>query len=138
MDDEKRPNGATQITWTNGPPLLSDFTSPDQFAPSHLRKTSISEGAAAMGAETRKRTKYSALVHTYSFSPVAVETLGVWGAEAEELLEVLGRRMAEENQERLSKFFLRERLDVAILRGNALSILGTFPDTSPPLNVSFT
>jgi len=56
-------------------------------------------GAAALGAEARKRTKYSALVHTYSFSPVAVETLGVWGAETEELLEELGWRMVKATQE---------------------------------------
>jgi len=36
------------------------------------------------------------------------------------------------------KNILKQRIDVAIQRGNALSILGTFPDTSPPLDVSFT
>jgi len=50
------------------------------------QKISISAGAAAL-AEARKRTKYSGFLHTYSFTPVPVETLCVWGAEAEDLLE---------------------------------------------------
>jgi len=46
--------------------------------------------------------------------------------------------MAEVIQERRSKFFLRQRIDVAIQKGNALSILGAFPYASSPMDVSFT
>jgi len=56
----------------------------------------------ALEAEARKRTEYSGLLNTYSFAPVAVEILGVWGAEAEDLLKELGRLMAEGTQELLS------------------------------------
>jgi len=56
-------------------------------------------GPVEKGAEVRKIHKYSGLLHTRFFAPVAVETLGVWGAEAEKLLEELGQRTAEVNQE---------------------------------------
>jgi len=95
-------------------------------------------GAVAEGSEARKITKYAVLLHTHSFAPVAVKTLGMWGAEAEKLLEQLGRRTAEVTQEARSKFFLRQQIDVAIPKGNALSILGTFQIETSALDVSFT
>jgi len=78
---------------------------PEHVGPFAFMKSSISAWAAALEAEACKRTKYSGLLHTYSFAPVAVETLGVWGAEAEDLTEELGRRMVEVTKERHSKFF---------------------------------
>jgi len=105
--DGKRPDGATQISWRSGHPLLWDFTCPDTLAPLHIRKSSFLVGAVAEGAEARKIIKYSGLLHTHSFAPVAIETLRVWGAGAEKLLEELGWRMAEVTKKARSKSFLR-------------------------------
>jgi len=41
------------------------------------------------------------------------------------LVKELGRRMAEVNKEPHSTMFLRQRLSVAVQRGNAACILGT-------------
>jgi len=41
------------------------------------------------------------------------------------LVKELGRRMAEINKEPRSTMFLRQRLSVAVQRGNAACILGT-------------
>jgi len=60
-----------------------------------------------------------------SFAPVAVEALGVWGAEAEKLLEELGRPTVDLTQETRSKFFLKQQIDVAIQRRYALFHLET-------------
>jgi len=57
---------------------------------------------------------------------VVVKTFGAWGQEAAELIEAIGRRMFVAIQESRSTFFLRQRVDIAIQRGNALSVLGTF------------
>jgi len=56
--------------------------------------------------------------------PVAVETLGVHGAGAVELLHELGRRITESTSERRATEYLLQRLSVAIQRGNAASVLG--------------
>jgi len=48
-------------------------------------------------------------MNTHSFAPVAVETLGVWGAVAEELLGELGWGLAEASQDTWVKSFLRQQ-----------------------------
>jgi len=47
---------------------------PGHDGPLAYRKNSNSAGAAALEAEARKRTKFSGLLHTYSFAPLAVDT----------------------------------------------------------------
>jgi len=64
--------------------------------------------------------KYFCVLKTHSFAPVAVETLGVWGADAEELLGELGRRLSEASQDTRAKSFFRQLVDVAVQRGKAL------------------
>jgi len=51
-------------------------------------------------------------VHTYTFSLVAIETLGVWRREDEKILEEMRQHMAEATKEGRSKFCLTERIDV--------------------------
>jgi len=91
--DGKTPDGATLIPWSGGRPMLWDFTCPDTFAPSHLRKTSFLAGAAASVAKAIKVAKYSELLTTHQFLSVAVVPThrgcvggGVWGQGAETLL----------------------------------------------------
>ena len=49
--------------------------------------------------------KYATLLHTHSFVPVAVETLGVWGAGVEVLLKALGRRLKDVSGDARPGFF---------------------------------
>jgi len=71
-----------------------------------IEKTLISAGAGALEAEARKRTEYSGLLNTYSFAPVAAETLGVWGAEAEDLLK---ERSLYSDSNKLLKLVLKNK-----------------------------
>jgi len=110
-----------------GHPMLWDFTCPDTLAPSHLSKTSVLAGAAASEAEVRKTTKYSNFIHSHIFIPVAIENRGVWWPGAIASVKALGHRLQEASRDPQSEFFLRQRIDIAVLRGNALSVRGTFP-----------
>ena len=60
------------------------------------------------------------------FVPFVIETSAcVWGEQAVILTKEIGRRIAEVTHEPRSTSFLRQRLSVAVQRGNAFCILGT-------------
>ena len=61
----------------------------------------------------------------YSFTPLAVETLGALGEEASVFFRELGQRNATDTGEPRSCQFLLQRLSVIVQRGNAACILGT-------------
>jgi len=141
--DGKRSDGATLIPWSCGRSLVWDFICPDTLALSHLVNTShvaaptthevltprwcVNNGAAASVAETRKVAKYSALSSSHRFIPVAIETMGVWRPGAMEFLKDLGAQLTVHLGELQAFGHLRKSLDIAIQRGNAMSVLGTFP-----------
>ena len=60
---------------------------------------------------------------------MAVETLGVWGPGALELIGELGRRLAVSSHDPRATSFLKQRISIAIQRGNALAVMGTFPSS---------
>ena len=124
-DDGKRPDGLTVMPWVNGRCLVWDFTCPDTLATSHLNHAVLSPGAVATDAESRKTVKYQSLASLYSFTPVAVETLGAIGQEAFAFFQDLGRRIFANNAEPRSFQFLMQRLSVTVQRGNAACVLGT-------------
>jgi hypothetical protein len=121
----KRPDGVALSPWARGLPLAWDFTCPDTLAPSHILKSSMAAGGAASSAEAAKRTKYAELSHQFIVTPVSIETLGTWGRDAWLFTELLGKRIAVVTREPRSTAFLRQRISIAIQRGNAVSVLGT-------------
>lgn len=123
--DGKRPDGLTLVPWQKGKCMLWDATCVSTFAASHLGRTVGTAGAAAEAAALRKRDKYSALTN-YSFVPLAVETMGCWCSEAKAFLAEIGRRLRERGHDSRSGSFLMQRLSIAIQRGNAASVMGTF------------
>ena len=127
--DGKRPDGASLDPWTGGRYLVWDFTCPDTLAPSHLRQSSLQAGSAATNAEALKLAKYSELASSddYIFVPVAIETLGVWGASGLALCDEIGRRAAHLSGDPRASSFLKQRLGLAVQRGNAASVAGTHP-----------
>ena len=66
------------------------------------------------------------LLRNYTFVPFAVETFGAWGPEALAFSSEVGARLAVGTGELRSTAYLRQRIDVAIQRGNALAVRGTF------------
>ena len=124
-----RPNGASLDPWSGGPYLVWDFTCPDTLAPSHLSISSAAAGSSAANAEISKRTKYSQLTATgdFIFTPVATETLDVWGPSALSLYDELGKRATHLTGDPRASAFLKQRLGLAVQRGNAASVAGTHP-----------
>jgi len=102
-------------------------------------------GTAAMEAEARKRNFCNVYIipretypYIHSFAPVAVETLGVWGMMLRSSWGSWGGSWLRplKTPARSPSLFLRQRVDVAVQRGNALSIMGTFLFASLDLDTS--
>ena len=127
--DGKRPDGATMVPWRGGKMLVWDATCPDTLAPSYSSLATREAGAVAEEAERRKKAKYSHLERSHCFIPVAVETFGVFGPEARYLVKDLGRRIAHATLKPLSTHYLRQRISVAVQRGNAVAILSSISTT---------
>ena len=117
------------VPWRGGKMLVWDTTCPDTLAPSYSSLATREAGAVAEEAERRKKAKYSHLERSHCFIPVAVETFGVFGPEARYLVKDLGRRIAHATLKPLSTHYLRQRISVAVQRGNAVAILSSISTT---------
>ena len=95
--------------------------------------SSSEAGSAAATAEANKILKYNDIISSVDFVPVAIETSGVWGQRAFELVAEIGRRIAEVSHEPRSTSFLRQRISVAVQRGNAACINGTLQANCRPI-----
>lgn len=124
-EDGKRPDGVTLIPWKNGQCLVWDATCTDTVAPSHVIGSSRSVGFAANLAEQLKHNKYKAIKQSHLFCAFVVETLGSWSNDAIGLFNELGKLIRSNTGVPMAKAFLRQRISIAIQRGNAASILGT-------------
>ncbi len=76
--DGKRPDGITVVPWKSGQLLVWDATCPDTFAQSYSSSATREAGAVAALAE-EKEDKYANLSSAHTFTPVAIETYGVFG-----------------------------------------------------------
>jgi len=56
--------------------------------------------------------KYSDLSHSHIFIPVAIETMGVWGLGAADLVSALGRRLPVDSGDRLLYFLSSEYISL--------------------------
>ncbi|XP_055343134.1 uncharacterized protein LOC129591490 [Paramacrobiotus metropolitanus] len=78
-EDDRRPDGVSQLPWRNGLRLAWDVTCVDTVALSNVISSSIKAGEAARKAEEEKCRKYEYLAPEYDFVPLAFETFGVGG-----------------------------------------------------------
>jgi hypothetical protein len=125
--DGKKPDGLTLVPWKRGRSLVWDFTCADTLCPTHVLQTVRHPGAAARSAEAGKKRKYAFLEDRFFFVPVAVETLGAYGSEALKFIDALGDRLKTVSGDVRAAFFLKQRISLAVQRGNAAAILGTLP-----------
>ena len=126
-DDGKRVDGMSLIPWTKGRTLVWDATCTDTLAPSNLRFGLKKAGGAADDKAHRKEAKYRSLINqNYHFVPFAVETMGSWSGDAIHFFNTLSRKITLKSNEPRSKSFLKQRISMAIQRGNAAAVMGTF------------
>ena len=91
-DNGKRPDGLTLMPWANGRSLIWDFTCSHTFAASNINRAVLGPSTVACDAKRCKISKYSNLLSTYTFIPIAVETIGAVGANAMSFfIELSGR-----------------------------------------------
>ena len=121
--DGSRPDGITVFPFSRGRSLVWDCTCVDTFAEAHLNRSAVEAGAAAVGAEERKRRKYATLAGAHLFEPIAVETTGVYGRSTGVILRTIGRRLVETTGDPREAKWFYQNLAIAIQRGNAFSIL---------------
>ena len=89
----------------------------------------MAAGSAAVKAETNKRQKYVELVNSgdYIFTPIAVETLGAWDPSALAICAEIGGRIVARTGDPRATSFLMQRMDIAVQRGNAAAVIGSYP-----------
>jgi len=124
FDDGLRPDGITIPPWANGKSLVWDITVTCSAAESYINNTSDKAGWAAERAAKEKCRKYAGLLQRFLFLPLAFETLGPICKEGLCFINLdLGRRLENVTGESREGDMLRQRLSVAIWRGNGLSIM---------------
>ena len=123
--DGKRPDGMTIFPFKDGKSLVWDATCVNTFAASYLSSAAATAGAAAKDAETRKDRKYECLFSRFNFQPVAFETAGACGPSTKTFVRQLGARVAAYTGDQREQAWLWQRLSLAVVRGNASSVLAT-------------
>ena len=120
--DGLRPDGITIFPFSHGRALCWDATCVNTFAEVSVNDNAVEAGRAAATAERDKRTKYANFARRYRFEPVAIETSGVFGPTSKVIQEI-GKRISEKTGEPRETNWLKQRLSIAVQRGNAISIL---------------
>ena len=124
-DDGKRPDGISIFPFSQGKALCWDATCVNTFNESDVNGAAIEAGHVASKAENTKRNKYSILARSYRIEPIAIETSGVFGSSTKNIINEIGKRISEKTGEKRETLWLKQRLNIAIQKGNALSILSS-------------
>ena len=121
--DGRRPDGASLVPWFRGKCIAWDFTCVHRLCASNISSATNAGPVIADAAENRKRNRYHDIEVTHIFEPVAYETLGGIGTTSWQFLKELSRRIAIYSRDTKEFQYLRQRIGIAIQRGNASCIL---------------
>ena len=118
LGDGKRPDGMTVFPFSREKCLIWDCTCFDSIFPSALALTATEPGSA----EVRKNLRHEGLCDRYIFQAIAIETSCVLGRDTNAFISRLGHLTTTISGERREAEFLRKRLSLATVRGNAQSV----------------
>ena len=122
-NDGRRPDGLTLDPWYRGLSLVWDATVVDTFAQGHYKDSARQASFAATKAEVAKCQKYHDLQSNHHLQPVAIETTGVYGKSTAPFLSGLAKKLVDVSGDPRECQWLHQRLSLAVVRGNAASIL---------------
>jgi len=111
------------VPWKRGRCLALDATCPDTYDQSAIHESNVQAGSAALKAELNKSRKYADIIAGVDFILFVIEISGVWGVQALELVSEIGRRLTSTTHGPRSITFLRQRISMAVMRGNAQCVL---------------
>ena len=80
-------------------------------------------GSAVNTADTVKRANYRSLMDLYQYGAMAIETAGTYSDGQKNILRDIGHRLTEATCDHHERFWLMQRLGLAVQRSNAASIL---------------
>ena len=118
------------LLWSRGRSLAWDFACIHRLAASHLSKERQESSSVATAKEAIHQQHYTDIPSCYILKPAAAETLGGIGDSSWAILRTLGQRIQEQTGEKRSFAWVRQRLNIAVQRGNAACILESVPDSS--------
>ena len=98
------------------------------MAPSYAAISSVSAGLVAEQPSARKLAKYSELVISHIFVPIAMESFGAICAEVLTFLSELGRRIFVVTGDMRETTFLCQLLSIAIHHFNCIFFKSSFID----------
>ena len=99
-----------------------DVTVVHTLAASYVSQSAAQAASAATAASDRKSAKYSSLLLSQIFCPVATETLGTLADEAQHFLTEIGGRATRCTADPRVAAFLYQRISVAIQRFSAVCL----------------
>ena len=123
--DGRRPDGLTVFPFSGGKSLCWDATCSDTYSKSAINESASKAGVAADRAEERKRNFYANIATSYRFEPLSFETTGTMGTSTSKFVAELGRRITGITGEKRETAWLRQRLSIAIVNGNAAAVNAT-------------
>ena len=96
------------------------------YADANVTDSARQADVAATHAANNKISKYSQLMTTHVFYPVAIGAAGTWHYQAVELIKEIGRRTTTITGDTRETVHLFQQLSVAQQRGYAVSFQNTF------------
>ena len=92
------------------------------FSPSAFALTATEPGSASRSPEVRKNLRYEGLCDRYNFQSMIIETTCGFGRDTSAFISRLGHLNTSISGERREAEFLRQRLSLATVRGNAQTV----------------
>eukprot|EP00731_Ephydatia_muelleri_P019688 Em0012g513a len=122
-----RPTDILVFDWDHGKPSALDLSVISPLNANILNEAGMTAGAAAQAAKVRKHTANDQKCTELGWScvPLAVESYGAWGKEAQEFFALLASRLAVHTSSNKSKmtFELYSQLNLSLTRLIARAII---------------